>query len=699
MQTVLRHPQLTAELLSTPAVKKFRQLAAAQYEEYRRILAALSSESEPVRLTMADDRIYDKEKLIALQDALIVVEKELLAAASCLAVNKSLHQDPLFSQTAKISPNLLAEKAKLGEEDSQQNIACLLDTSLNVPDIPLSHVQQVHSILSPGRLVSDHNQHGYAFFSDLQGRENKIDQKATSKSLFVIKVDNGIDKMAHEAVIGLYVTNKLRAYLPNFMYVYSAFFCGPPALQDKNNLLQWCETSEHGVVHTLNENITDSVSLRDFVTTPGVTAEIVAVVLLQVFNALALAHLHHRFVHYDLHGGNVLVKRDVRDVQFYNPRSGAVQGIVSSEYIPYIIDYGFSCARLRCEDTELIIGNAEGMPACYNARENMPLHDCYKLICYLGIDVKRAIQLSAPQEQRRLLAIYDLLVRFYSYFGSEEDYRLRINQFLDNAQARKKDAKLHYDYFVIPPTYRSTPQNPHTWVEYMDTLHSVYVRHIISYDTMTKPPPLTLGKFVQEISQKKESDIFRYCRAVRRLTPEQSKRASFTYVSKFQNIDAPHMFALLKEARNVLGAQVDTLPPPSGKYWFLNVKLVQRLEAILRGHIVAHGYLSRFLAYVRAYECVLQRLPHQDTQEALQMMRKTLTFYVTEQLRIAKHQGVSVQELVAVYEEYRAFCFLSKEERSRQSDHLSKEDLHYIANFWRFLPSSYLRVLRINLAA
>jgi hypothetical protein len=173
--------------------------------------------------------------------------------------------------------------------------------------------------------------------------------------------------MLHEIVVGKYL-NLLRKFTPNFMYTYGGFICstpkrnpGVPPKRYSHDYTELCS-----VIDPIKM---DFISLTEIVKNPmtfdifyrvewpvgNVTDRDVADVIKQILYSIWIAQYHRRYVHGDLHSGNVLITTLPAPVtlQYSIPRpsfdpnraSGDYKTTITTKYLVKIIDYGFSIVK------------------------------------------------------------------------------------------------------------------------------------------------------------------------------------------------------------------------------------------------------------------------------------------------------------------------------------------------------------------
>lgn len=233
---------------------------------------------------------------------------------------------------------------------------------------------------------------GYAMTADVDGGESTTMRTAAP---FVVKAPRKISKKAnlnslHEYFVGAYGTNTLRDIVPNFTYTLGMFKCSPPYIDNASLLtgrqdeetkriaLTSCQNDDpkSQVTYVLSENITDSVTFRDFVIN-GASYEEYLNVIVQLVGAINLAATEIGFTHYDLHTENVLIKTLPSAIFIYYPGIGYVK----TKHVATIIDFGRSHIKVNGESFGY---NGVGIGIYPN--ETFPIFDIYKILCFSLLD-------------------------------------------------------------------------------------------------------------------------------------------------------------------------------------------------------------------------------------------------------------------------------------------------------------------------
>lgn len=193
-------------------------------------------------------------------------------------------------------------------------------------------------------------------FTNLQSTREDISNQTNIKAgfksisdLFILKIPRNLNEnLLHEFFIGNKL-NILRDKVPNFSYIYGSFNCNYPIFFDQQpyNICSMSnsETSDRKVNYIIYENITDSISFKDFADNANIKEFMN--VYIQILFALNYANEKLKFVHYNLHYDNIVVKTLPNFVKLAYPYKNKFIYIKTNK-IPFIIDYGYS--RLNFEN-------------------------------------------------------------------------------------------------------------------------------------------------------------------------------------------------------------------------------------------------------------------------------------------------------------------------------------------------------------
>jgi len=308
-----------------------------------------------------------------------IVERRLVEMGRCSNINPEIFDDErkrIFTMDDEKLESILESTDGLNAS-IHDNIACAVDAIIyNGKEegeyTPLLR-ERIHNWFKQLRQIGEKSIEGYALTSSF----------SKDSSLFVIKVPQSSknDELIHEAVIGFYALNKLRHILPNYMYIYGYTKCSPPVIKNKEPVT-WCSTSNPAVSYLITENIKDSISFGDFIMDKSITLNDFLAVFIQLINALNLAYKNYGYTHYDLHYGNVMIRKynNIIAIPYFGTNEYTdIKGYIASKYVPYIIDYGFNTININ----NIGFGKI-GLERYDITNTPFPMFDVYKIICFLA---------------------------------------------------------------------------------------------------------------------------------------------------------------------------------------------------------------------------------------------------------------------------------------------------------------------------
>lgn len=225
----------------------------------------------------------------------------------------------------------------------------------------------------------------------------------------------------HEIIIG-FVLNKLRLYVPNFVFYYGV---SNGYLDDNNILFDKDGTNVFSIVESIDEkyDLSEFINICDRKT--------LIIILLQIFNALSVAYNKYKFIHYDLHDDNILIQQFDNDIDINIYINGQVKTIKTNVLVT-IIDYGHS--SIEYENVK------------YKRSELMTVHDCpcpisdpYKLLFFLGCSIYN----NEKKEE-----LFDIVESLFKIFDEKLSLEKKIANYLADENPTKSidyDSKLKDD--------------------------------------------------------------------------------------------------------------------------------------------------------------------------------------------------------------------------------------------------------------
>lgn len=242
---------------------------------------------------------------------------------------------------------------------------------------------------------------GYAIRSDFGPDADNV-----AHDVFVIKVPQNpqTGDLLHELFVG-WQLNKLRAYIPNFTYVFGGWKCAPPIIGTNKDVSSWCNNSNpsSSVNYIAYENVAPSKSIRQYIK-DGCTFQQWLNKYMQVLYSLSEANKLFDYTHYDLHTENVLV-RTIDSPLFsipYQTEKGKTE-YLATEDIATLIDYGFSHVKVDGEN----FGVYHAIFDSVFPQRGFYLHDAYRLLMWSLYDMKAAKNMAAFQGAAQILKFFN----------------------------------------------------------------------------------------------------------------------------------------------------------------------------------------------------------------------------------------------------------------------------------------------------
>lgn len=362
--------------------------------------------------TTSADVINNYNRLLAqiknsdTAQALKAVEIKQKSDETELVANTTMCDVPMLSALRDRIGGLQATKLKDITIDQLYNPSAMKATMCTVDSLFYTSPYDIGSLYLNNRIRNYiHNLHqigsesaeGYALLGDFED----------AKEMFVVKVSRSPtdDLLLHELVVGLYGTNKLREYIPNFAYIYGGFKCSPPLIDpDSRKVVTWCLHDQNAVNYVLYENIAPAVTMDKYIET--CTGKEFVNAYLQILYATRLGLLLIDYSHYDLNYKNVLIRTpdQNRPEQNFQIAYETERGVeyITTKVISTIIDYGFSHIKIdnfarktttnisekETQQTSCLTkqekhyGRSGFVPFSIFAYRSWVMHDMYKILMF-----------------------------------------------------------------------------------------------------------------------------------------------------------------------------------------------------------------------------------------------------------------------------------------------------------------------------
>jgi serine/threonine protein kinase len=327
----------------------------------------------------------------------VAMEIELLAASnSC----NELDPQVLLKYLGQANLDILNSDVKVNfyHYPTMKAMQCLTTTALTPrhPSSPLSllkGINEVNGIEEKPDLYGQRVRDLLSFSKTIGGTTNvfrghlslpsSIDE---NKSNLVIKTPSDEDKhdLLHECVVAFYATNLMRSQgVPNFAFIYGSFDCSVPIVDPvSHRALSYCNSSDplKMVSYVIYERV-EGIDYDDYIRDHNTTLKNTFDIFLQTLLALDSAKPYH-FVHYDLHGGNLIVTTPSA-TPFYirYPTSQGVKYFLSKGEIATMIDFGMSYIEIDGQSYGRALESNVVVEGGVYPDKYLPLHDVHKMLC------------------------------------------------------------------------------------------------------------------------------------------------------------------------------------------------------------------------------------------------------------------------------------------------------------------------------
>ena len=197
--------------------------------------------------------------------------------------------------------------------------------------------------------------------------------------ILVGKSSYNVNDMMKEAYTGMYFMNVLRLDKPYWMYTYWLQKCSNPIITDSGFTLMTCQAASEGQATILVEYLNEGVSYNKFVFENNNELDQI-MVLLRIIDAIGTMW-ELGITHGDLHWNNIIVTEMPEKV--FVPFGTTTKSKLHdrgtlSEYVPTIIDFGFSSASIPA-----------GIYQSHKGTHNNPYRDVEKFLYGAVSRIKR----------------------------------------------------------------------------------------------------------------------------------------------------------------------------------------------------------------------------------------------------------------------------------------------------------------------
>lgn len=219
-------------------------------------------------------------------------------------------------------------------------VLCLFDTlflstinTTNVRENGLYNLtDHINKLIKRMKKIPVKSSEGFVYITNILSKDIQVIIK-------VPRTDYGFNQMVREYFIGIKAINKLRYLIPNFVYTLGSFLCPKPTNSGKI-----CTEKTQKTAFVLYEKIPGK-SLDILLQNNELIFEEWLIIFFQILLSLEVAQREIRFTHFDLHAGNVIIRKKDK-FSYVVPLDNITYHINNPENFPVMIDFGISSAYI-----------------------------------------------------------------------------------------------------------------------------------------------------------------------------------------------------------------------------------------------------------------------------------------------------------------------------------------------------------------
>ena len=179
-----------------------------------------------------------------------------------------------------------------------------------------------------------------------QGIVGLFKTKDGDKPKYIFKLSQDINFLINHEVTIMNGLSDISSFCPHFCKGFGSIKCKTEPKYKKDNLLNPFDIKSKYPVENevlLCEFIDKSAKFYNYIRSEKIPEDVLYSIIKQVLLAVSIAQKQKKFVHYDLHSFNVMIKKCNKDLVFLYKIDDENEFCVPTlGYYPIIIDYGFS---------------------------------------------------------------------------------------------------------------------------------------------------------------------------------------------------------------------------------------------------------------------------------------------------------------------------------------------------------------------
>ena len=301
----------------------------------------------------------------------IIIKEVLKKQKKCHIKNKK----KISSTDITNIKNIL--KNKYTDPNDMRHILCLFDLILyyNTNNSPFLFNNKIVKWIKHMKKLNVNSAQGNVYLSDIFKKNIQVIIKCSQYSS-----NNFNNELLREYFIGISYLNKLRYKTPIFMYTLGLFKCAEPILDNNNNvkLKSFCKENKNLKNFIIYEKI-NGLSFKESIKNYKLTSNMFFNILSQILLGLEIAQRDCGFCHFDLHWENIILRPVSKKIKYNLYLNNSTYEINADNYIPTIIDYGYSSVNVNIKNKKYFIGSRD-FPEYGMMNFLIPCFDMYKLL-------------------------------------------------------------------------------------------------------------------------------------------------------------------------------------------------------------------------------------------------------------------------------------------------------------------------------
>lgn len=387
---------------------------------------------------------------------------------------------------------------------------------------------------------------GSIYKAEIMLDENKVILK-------IPKNETHFEGYFKEYFLGAFIMNKMRYYIPTFMYTLGSFICPYEEIQSLigiSTIKSLCNKNDKTTIFVMYEQI-EGETMMNLLTNNNINFEEYLEVFIQLCVSLEIAQREVNFTHFDLHVGNLMVKK-VKNLQ-YNVNLDLITYNFKVNLLPIVVDYGFSTATI--DGKTISVGDYEQ----YGMMKFMvPGNDLYKFLIY-----------SVYYTTNNILR--EKIIELFNFYGTNDEYNIVKTKMVGIDQATKEfclkgtfsNIAKYIPLMTIEWLYINYKSNIEKYLTFNFRENFIHIHFPTIFSNKNPNPIICSEEQIENINKISTTSYILflyniYCNTQDKnfSMPEETKneliKTDITLLMKYKNISLPTQEDINKSTKNIL---------------------------------------------------------------------------------------------------------------------------------------------------